>query len=178
MTERNPYAPPLSEVNRSGQGSAERVEYKNTFLDLVGFNVAHQFRMPFMQVLILILAGFASSAYKVDGISTIIYFIITYVALWLMQIIFIFLLFLFTKLKTLTEWHIITITDEGLLEESRFNRTLTFWNRDGMKVKRLAGCITIYVTPFSAHCVPIRAFSTKEDAARFQQEVERKIRAA
>lgn len=183
MTERNPYAPPLSVVkdvdNRLAQGSAMRVEYKNTFLDLFRYNVATQLRMPFIQATMLLGAGLISfTEYQFSGATIIITFITSYIALWLVQTVFNFLLLLFTKRKTLTNWHIITITDEGLLEESQFNRTLTFWSGNSMKVKRLAGCIAVYVTPFSAHCIPIRAFSTKGDAACFQHEIERRIRAA
>jgi len=181
MTERNPYAPPLSVVkdvdNRSAQGNAARVEYKNTFLDLFRYTLATQFRTPFIQITVCFFAGFASFEMRRGIAVAIMTFIIVYIILWIMQIVFTFLLLLFTKRKTLTNWHIITITDEGLLEESQFNRTLTFWSGGSMKVKRLAGCIAIYVTPFSAHCVPIRAFSTKGDAACFQHELEQKIRA-
>src|SRR5207245_688825 len=100
-----------------------RVEYKNTFLDLFGYQISHQFRMPILQAVVLFFSGliffqaYPASTLGVAATEAAIFF----VAIWLFQILFMLVLLLVTKRKTLITWHVITLTDEGLQEESAFN---------------------------------------------------------
>ncbi len=157
-----------------------RVEYKNTFLDLFRYQISHQFRMPILQAVVLFFSGlFFFQAYPASTLGVAATEVaIFFVAIWLFQILFMLVLLLVTKRKTLITWHVITLTDEGLQEESAFSRTVAFWKGGIVKVRRRAGCIAIYVTPLSAHLVPVRAFPTAEDAERFHREVEARSRAA
>jgi len=158
-----------------------RVEYKNTFLDLFRYQIAHQLRMPVMQAFLLLFAAYVAFdqyGYSKDILASVFVAIIWYIAIWLLQIFFVLLVLVFTKRHTLTTWHAISIEDDGLHEESAFNRTVHFWHGGIVKIRRRAGCIAIYVTPFSAHIVPLRAFRDAKAADEFQREVQARRNAA
>ena len=157
-----------------------RIEYTNTFRDLFGYQISHQFGMPVMQVCALLFAGLTFFQWYQPGDFWVSATggALTYVALWMFQAIFMFLVLIFTKRKNLTTFHVIALNDEGLQEEGPFSRTVAFWKGGILKVRCRAGCIAVYVTPFSAHLIPIRSFPSEADATRFQKELETRIRAA
>jgi hypothetical protein len=157
-----------------------RIEYTNTFRDLFGYQISHQFRMPIVQVFFLFFAAltFFQWYQHVDFWVSAIGAALTYLGLWCIQAIFMLLLLIFTKRKTLTTFHVVTLMDEGFQEESPFNRTVAFWKGGILKVRRRAGCIAVYLTPLSAYLIPIRAFASKAEATQFQNELEARIRAA
>ena len=158
-----------------------RVEYKNTFLEFFRYQLSQQFRSWVLQVLVLLCSGYIAvdqNGYSKMLAPSIVVGIIVYAALWLFQILFLLVYLLTTKRKTLVTHHILTIDQEGLHEESAFNRTVHFWNGGIVKVRRRAGCIAIYVTALSAHLVPVRAFPSAEEARRFEHEVKVRSNAA
>ena len=73
--------------------------------------------------------------------------------------------------------HVIEIRDDGLMEKTSFNESLHRWN--GLhKIIVSRAAISIYVTEYTAHYIPFRAFPSKEEAMRFEAELRRRVKAA
>ena len=70
--------------------------------------------------------------------------------------------------------HVIEIRDDGLMEKTSFNESLHRWN--GLhKIVASRAAISVYVTEFQAHYIPLRAFPSKEEAARFEAELRKRV---
>jgi hypothetical protein len=158
-----------------------RIEYKNTFRDLFRYQISHQFLHPVYQGLFLLCTGFIFfDQYRLrnDLWQGFVLAVAFYLAMWALQIIFVLILLLLTKRRMLTTRHTIWLDAEGLHEETAFNRTVHFWNGGIHKIRRRGGCIAIYVTPMSAHIVPMRAFPTRLEAEQFESNVRAQSHAA
>jgi hypothetical protein len=153
-----------------------RVTYKNTFTDVMRFQVAHQFFSFAYQAIIVALCVFvyyaesetrspAESLYIALG---------WYVLAWLAQLLLTAFILGTKRGPTDKAEHIIEIQSDALLEETTFNRSLHFWN-SSIKVVRRGGLSAIYVTPQTAHVVPNRAFSSRKHRDEFLSLLQQKL---
>lgn len=83
----------------------------------------------------------------------------------------------FGKQRGVIGEHVIEIRDDGLMEKTAFNESLHRWN--GLhKIIASPVALLVYVTEHSAHYIPIRAFPSKDEAARFEAELRSRVKAA
>ena len=149
-----------------------RVEYSNTYTDLLLFSAAHQFRSIPLQAIqsgFALLTGvlFWLNGYVVAGLLVA---TISYVAIWAFQFTFnAFYLYSRDNNRVLTK-HTVSITDEGLFEESPFNKSLHYWPGIVRVVER-AALLAIYITPHAAHIIPPRAFDSPSQRQEFKREL-------
>jgi hypothetical protein len=140
-----------------------RVTYTNTFGEVVRFQAIHQFFSLGYQAIIVAFCAFVyytdsesrSNAASLATAAT------WFVLAWIAQIL-VTTFILATKRGPIDKAeHIIAIRSDALLEETRFNRSLHFWNSP-MKVVRRGDLCAIYVIPQIAYIVPGHAFTSKE----------------
>jgi hypothetical protein len=75
------------------------------------------------------------------------------------QFIFNIIYFASRKNQAVLTKHIIEITDNSLIEETKYNKSYFYWNGINKAVSRF-GNVAIYTTPHTALIVPRRAFSS------------------
>ena len=145
-----------------------RISYRNSFIDVMRFQIAHQFFSLGYQGLIIAVCAFVyytESAARTTRES--LYIALGwYVLAWLLQVLITALILGTKRGPTDKAEHTIEIQPEALLEETKFNRSLHFWN-PSMKVVQRGGLCAIYVTPQIAHIIPTRAFSSKQQRGEF-----------
>ena len=91
----------------------------------------------------------------------------------LMQVLWVFL----NKNRGVLGNHDLEIRDEGLVERTNINESMFRWS--GLhKLGRSRNYLFIYVTENQAHFVPLRCFSSDEEAKSFQDEIQRRWKAA
>lgn len=154
-----------------------RITYKNTFLDVMRFQIVHQFFSMGYQAIIV-------------GLSLVIYFtgpealsvgerifiaLAWYVLGWVLQVLVTAFILLTKRGPADKAEHIIEIQPEALMEETVFNRSFHFWNSQ-MKAVQCGGVCAIYVTPLSAHVIPKRAFSSRQHRQEFMSLLRQKLR--
>src|SRR5690606_3228593 len=156
-----------------------RIEYTNTFSDILRFNASHQFRnIPCQGLFILIGAFifFAQYSYDIDGVrhSTFIEAFGTalawYVGIWIFQLLFNVIYLYSKKNKSVLTSHIVELQDEALYEETPYNRSYFYWNGI-VKVVKITGFIAVYVTPHMAVIIPKRAFENAEQIEQFSNQL-------
>jgi hypothetical protein len=156
-----------------------RIEYRHTFKDAVLFHALHQFLSPLMQGVFLLVAAliFISElgegpVWKAAGTAASLY-----VVMWLLQFLF-NALFVFSKNnRTLFTHHVVEIRDDGLHEETAFNRSVFYWPGVVKAVSR-PGFAAVYVAAHNAHIIPARAFASSAEKHLFVTQVEERIRAS
>jgi YcxB-like protein len=146
-----------------------RVEYKVGVLDVVRFNLIHQFLSPLIASLYIGLAVFIFFGELGSGDSpseAAVTAMKWYVGLWVFQAILL-LAYLYTGKadSTLTD-HVLEIQERGLFESTRFNESLFFWPSI-IKVVRRPGFVAIYIAAHQAHVIPTKAFESSEQMTRF-----------
>ena len=77
---------------------------------------------------------------------------------------------------TLTE-HTVTLTEESVIETTAFNRNEQKWSGI-IKVDRTRHYLFIFVSPYSGHVIPRRAFATVAEEEVFYNEVQARQKAA
>ena len=156
----------------------QRVEYENTFLDLIVFTSVHQFVSPVLQALYcgMALLIFAVEQMGDDSLSGAIVATMFYVLMWAAQFVVNVLYLYSRKNRSVLTRHVIELRDEGLYEATQFNQSMFFWPGI-VKAVRLVGYVAVYVTPHIAHIIPKRAFSSPSDVEEFIQTIRRKMRA-
>lgn len=156
-----------------------RIEYRNKFSDILLFNTVHQFLSIPLQGFCLSLCAFIlySESLHSDLVSGAITAFLSYVALWVFQLLF-NVVYLFSRKNgsVLTD-HIVEAQADALLEETRFNKSLFYWPGVVRAVSR-PGFVGIYVTPHLAHVIPNRAFKSEQQRAQFIALLKEKISAA
>jgi ribose/xylose/arabinose/galactoside ABC-type transport system permease subunit len=174
----NPYAPPTAEV-ADVHAAVLRVKYKNRFTDIVLFNAVHQLLSPVVQVLYVGLALFVFmlAPKDFDASVAMVIALFAYITMWIFQILFNVIYLYSRNNRTILTEHILEIQDEALLEQTHFNKSYFYWHGIIRAVSR-PGFIAIYTTPFVAHIIPNRAFSSRGERAGFLSTVQEKIRAA
>ena len=158
-----------------------KIEFKNTFLDILRFNAAHQVRNIPLQVFYFSLFGlFFYYEYSKEGsgnsiIKALVISLVFYILMWLFQFAF-NIFYLYSKdNKTILTTHIVEIQDESFYEETAFNRSYFYWSGIS-KIKTISGFIAVYVTPHSAVIIPKRVFSSKRSRDEFLNHLRNKIK--
>ena len=153
-----------------------RLEYENTFRDIIEFQTAHQFRSPALQgtlIALTVLILLVTARHKPIAYATL-EAGLWYLAMWLIQFIFNFIYFASKKNHSTLTKHTIEITDSALIEETKYNKSYFYWNGVVKAVNRL-GNVAIYVTPHMAHIVPRRAFSSPQQRKELIELIKSKI---
>src|SRR6185436_19484101 len=104
------------------------IEYKNTFWDYLLFHSIQQFFSPVLQGLFIVLASWTfMDVLTLDESSFVVPIIIglfVYVGCWILNVLFLTVYLLTTKRKTILTAHTISLGEDGLHEETPFNRTV------------------------------------------------------
>jgi len=157
------------------------IKYKNTFRDLIKFNLYHHPRTLFLQAMsIFSLSVFLWEAYRVwqkANLSIRTLFIIWFIVSILWTLIFgsmFFVCIMLTNLpklhKTVLTEHTLTVSGSGLVDETSFSRTEQNWS-GVIKVSQNRHYIFIYTAQHAAHLVPKRAFVDVGRAESFYNDV-------
>ncbi len=160
-----------------------KIEYRNTFLDILRFNISHQFRNVATQCLYILMALFviySELTVKSDAgthpsiVAAILVGFVFYCVFWILQFLFnIFYLYSRRNQSVLTS-HLIEIQDDALYEETHYNKSYFYWHGI-VRVTKITGYIAIYVTPLLAHIVPDRAFADRTQKEAFYNALVAKV---
>ncbi|MEZ5465155.1 MAG: YcxB family protein [Lysobacteraceae bacterium] len=165
-------------MNDPGE-SALRIEYENSFWDAYRHQLGTiLFLWPIQALILLALVPAAIQVVPTHGIIVAAISVIVFGVIFLIfqAILAVFVTAIMTNRSVLTR-HVIELEDEGLREETAFNRSVFYW--DGIhKVVDRWGMVSIYVAPGLAHLIPHRAFESADGRLSFVQEVRRRIDAA
>jgi signal transduction histidine kinase len=155
-----------------------RIEYENTFSDILLFNAVHQFLSPALQGLYVIFFAFMFWAESIENSlsSAATTAFVWYFALWIFQFMFNAIYLFSRKNRSVLTTHVVEVLDDSFLEETKFNKSFFYWPGVVKAVSR-PGFVAVYVTPHLAHIVPNRAFSSSDQRASFLAMVKEKIRA-
>ena len=128
----------------------------------------HQFLSLTMQsFFVLVACAMIFFAEEGDsGLTIAVGTLVTYAAMWLVQCLFLVTYFLTVNTKTMLGSRVIELRDDGLFEETRFNKSLYYWPGI-LKVVRRPGFIAVYVSGFAAHVIPHRVFSDDMEREKF-----------
>lgn len=153
-----------------------RIEYDLKFRDYLLFNGLHQLLSPAVQFFYLLCA---SSVFltEPEGNSLpgrLIAAVLLYIVIWTVQLLFNVIYLYSSKNRTILTRHAIAVLDEGLLDETKFSKSLHYWA--GIhKVVRRPGFVAVYVNAHAAHIIPSRAFLSDEHRSRFVSDIKMKL---
>ena len=165
-------------------GPIMTVRYRNTFGDILWYSAFTYSRAP---VVLSFLAGFAVLAFFIafraaphsdplftrvlaSGVGAIIFTLGIIVSMAVVTV----LSLVSRSNRTILTDHTITICDDGLIEETAFNRTEQKWN--GItQIGRTRRHVFAYVSQYAAHVIPRRAFESREDWDAFHGELRRRV---
>jgi hypothetical protein len=156
-----------------------RIEYENTFSDLLLYQAIHQFLSVPLQVLYLLLFLFIfwSESLTDGALPAAITAFYWWVGVWIFQFIFNAIYFWSRKNPSVIGRHVIEVQEGSLMEETKFNKSFFYWPGIVKAVSR-PGFVAIYVTPHMAHWIPSRAFSSDAQRSDFLALVRERIRGA
>lgn len=146
-----------------------RIEYDNTFFDISYFWCIQQFTAVAVQgfyIVVAIFIGFLEATHR-SGIMAVTIAVCIWGAMWLAQVLFNLIYMASKDNRTLLTKHVIEIRDEGLFEETPFNRSIFFWPGI-MKIAAYPGYLAIYISGHQAHVIPRRAFTSPKDVQAFR----------
>lgn len=145
-----------------------RVEFKLYLRDVLLYSFIHQF-LSLTTQLFFVLVACAMMFFAEEGDSRLtvaVGALVTYVAMWLVQCLFLVIYFLTLNTKTMLGSRVIEVRDDGLFEETRFNKSLYYWPGI-LKVVQRPGFIAVYVTGLAAHVIPHRVFPDDIEREKF-----------
>ena len=153
-----------------------RVEFKLYFRDVLLYSFMHQFLSLAMQsFFVLVACAMMSFAEEGDsGLTVAVGALVTYAAMWLTQCLFLVIYFLTLNTKTMLGSRVIEVRDDGLFEETRFNKSLYYWPGI-VKLVRRPGFIAVYVSGLAAHVIPHRVFSDDIEREKFLTALQFKL---
>lgn len=162
-------------------GVKMEIRYKNTFSDLIKFNLYHHPRILSLQAItIFFLVVFLWETYrywqKTDSpiLALIISWLIVSIFWAFLVGIMMFVGIMLTNLpklnKSFLTEHTLIVSDSGLVDETSFNRTEQKWS-GVIKVSQNRHYIFIYTAQHAAHVVPKRAFVDVGRAESFYNDV-------
>lgn len=156
-----------------------RIHYSNRFSDILLFNAAHQFLSPLLQALFFALCAFIywSELAENSSLCASITALLWYFGIWIFQFLFNAIYLFSRKNHSVLTDHVIELQPDGLLEETKFNRSLFYWPGIVKAVSR-PGFVAVYVTPHLAHIVPNRAFTDTSERMEFLAHIQGKINAS
>lgn len=153
-----------------------RVEFELGFKDLLIFNVTHQLRSLtvhlFLALAPLLLFFFADADEPI--VVTSLMAVMAFLACWIIQLIFLAIYLRLGNNQTMLTRKVIELRHDALYEESRFAKSLHFWQWMRKAVRR-HGYIVIYTTSLTAFVIPKRAFHDEGDHEKFWVAVNRKM---
>ena len=156
-----------------------RIEFNNTFADILRFNASHQFRNIPCQgffLLIAIFIFFAEYTYEVDGTSQSTFLeafsigLAWYLGIWAIQLLFNIIYLYSKKNRSVITTHIVELQDEAFYEETPYNRSYFYWSGIA-KIVKITGFIAVYVTPHMAVIIPNRAFDDGQQREQFLSQL-------
>jgi hypothetical protein len=155
-----------------------RIEYTNRLPDVVLFNAVHQFLSPVFQT---IYVGFFFLVFYTESESRLLptaakIALLWYIGAWLFQFALNTAFLASKKNRVILTTHVIEVREDGLFEETVFNRSLFFWPGVVKAVAR-PGFVAVYIAAHQAHVIPRRAFATRAERMRFLELVSRHIKA-
>jgi hypothetical protein len=156
-----------------------RVEYSNTFFDVFLFNAVHQFLSMPIQMLAVAFGGFVFG-HELGRDEPLIAATIAlswYCGLWAFQLGFTALILWSRKDRSVLTAHVIELQSEGLLEETRYNKSIFYWPGI-VKVVSRPGFVGIYVSSHLALVIPDRSFATPAERDAFLALARERINAA
>ncbi len=155
-----------------------RIQYENKFRDLLLFHIIHQFLSPVVQTVVLLVVIFnifLDTVYLGRGFaSAVLVGGILYFGLWTCQFCFNAVYLYSRKNKAVLTNHIVEIQDDAFYEETKYNRSYSYWNGI-VKIVRRPGFAAVYVTPHMAHIIPKRAFESEQQLALFVDTCNEKL---
>lgn len=149
-----------------------RIEYETKLKDVVLFGILNFFLSFRAQafVMILMLYVFWSRLSYNSVLYSVIYTICYYIGFWLFLFIFFPLYLCSRDNRSMFTKHTMEITDDYLLEETKYNKSYHYWFGI-LKVVSLPWYIAIYIAGVSAHVIPNRAFKSREEREEFLKKV-------
>lgn len=154
-----------------------KVEYRNRFTDLLVFNTLHQFTLPALQtgVLIFALLGAANGWFDHGPLIGLLQGLACYVGAWLLQLAVNTGYLLARHHGTLFLPHSIEIQPHAFYSATRLHQAYYSW-AGVVKVVWRGGLIAVYVSPYMAYLVPVRAFREPMQASEFFAQLKERIR--
>jgi hypothetical protein len=73
--------------------------------------------------------------------------------------------------------HVIELREDAFYEETEYGQFNFYW-KGVFKVVRRPGFIGVYVSPYMAHIIPVRAFASRHTVKDFMQQVQARISGA
>ncbi|MEM6519709.1 MAG: YcxB family protein [Cyanobacteria bacterium P01_C01_bin.70] len=172
-----------------------KVQYKNTYFDIMSFLFYHYPRdlpiqalavffviacnWPIYRILRAIDPSIASDVFSI--VSSIIFLFITMlvslITFAIIVVTFSAMAFLPRLNKGILTEHKLILSDHSLVEETKFNRTEHSWEGI-LRVRQNRRYIFVYVSQYSAHVIPKRAFCNHHEAEMFYKNLYSLQRAA
>jgi hypothetical protein len=155
-----------------------RLEFRLRYVDRFLFNACHQFLSPiingfFIALAVLALVGELGNR-SVSG--AVVVALTFYVAMWLIQLLFLSLLLLTRKSDSILAGHVFEVRDEGVCDTTEYHQSRVFWKGIKRVVSR-PGLVAIYVAQHSAMLVPKRAFPSKDAVRQFIESIRDRLAA-
>jgi hypothetical protein len=145
-----------------------RIQYRNTYFDMLVFSLIHQFLNPIIQGMMLIMSALVVVPIENhDVFIKILTGIVFFVSIWLFQALFTAVYLISRKNSSVITQHILEVRDDCLYEETSFNRSFFYWKGGVVKAVKRGTYIAFYVSANAAHIVPRRAFDSKSQQADF-----------
>jgi hypothetical protein len=161
---------------RSPKMIAMKIEFELKYKDILLCNIMHQF---FSVPIQLFYCGLGvSTFYMLRGELSlevsIISAIFAYLAMWVVQLLFLVFYLCFGTNRSLFTQHIVAIQDDAFYEETQFGKSYQVWGGLAKVISR-PGYIAVYTNANAAHILPNRAFSSSEHRQEFLAALQGKL---
>jgi hypothetical protein len=155
------------------------IEYELKFRDYLAFNALHQLLSVPVQLFYGGIAAFIfyTSLSDESILVSAIIGVLAYIAMWAIQLMFNVIYLYVGKNRSLLTKHTVEIQDEAFYDETQFSRSYHYWPGIA-KVVRRSGFVAVYINAHSAHIIPTRAFSSREQCHLFLSSIKEKLGAA
>jgi hypothetical protein len=154
-----------------------RIEYENTYSDMLKFSLIHQFYSPVLQGLYLLLCGMAflpGSDESLDQVPPWLLALAWYVAIWVLQSAFNAIYLISRQNHAILTRHVLEVRGDALVEETKFNKSFFYWPGIVRAISR-PGFAAVYVAQHHACVIPNRFFSSQAERRSFLALVQGKI---
>ena len=148
------------------------IVYENKFKDQLHFIVYHSTRQPSLLIMfaIFVIASSIMSdqmiPWVITGIKRVLSLVIVEGIFLVISLILVFGIQILGNVSKMNKGflttHNITISDNGFVEETAFNRTETKWEGI-MKIAKSRRYIFVYLSQHGAHVIPRRAFANDSE---------------
>jgi len=114
--------------------------------------------------------------YRRNVLYCIVFCVIYYILLWVFIIATTAILYYTKKSDSFLTKHIVEIQEDALYEETKYNKSYTYWTGVGKVITR-PGYIFTYISQYTSHPIPDRAFASKEEKNNFLMMLKSKLQA-